>query len=89
MTALYFAGGKKWGLHMEEEEVKCKQCNDTGWADVRNADGSVHKCLCYCHPLVKSGKIKALGGSYYLTKYIKLEQSKSHKTKRGKRNVSE
>ena len=66
-----------------EEEYKCVQCKDTGWADVKRANGSIEKVLCYCHPLVQSGKIKPLAGSYYLNKYIQQEQSKKHKAKRG------
>lgn len=72
---------------MADENEVCKYCDGTGWVNVKNADGTEGKRLCYCHPLVRSGKIKALGGSYYLTKYMKLEQSK-RKRKRGNGNVS-
>lgn len=66
------------------EEYECEQCKDTGWADVKRADGRIEKVLCYCHPLVRSGKIRALEGNYYLTRYIDMQQSKQ-KRKKGKR----
>lgn len=77
-------GDKFQGDETMSEGVKCEQCQDTGWANVKRADGREEKVLCYCHPLVVSGKIKALSGSYYLTKYIQLEQKKHTTRKRGK-----
>lgn len=49
---------------------KCEQCKDTGFAISKKADGSIERVLCYCHPLVKSGKIKPLSGSTAIGKYI-------------------
>lgn len=46
-------------------EYKCEHCKDTGWCTGKKTeDGTEIKVFCYCHPLVRVGKVKPLDGGY-------------------------
>ena len=51
---------------------KCEHCKDTGWCIAkREKDGTEMMVMCYCHPLVRSGKAKPLDGDSALRRLRK------------------